>query len=246
MPKTRVILIDDEPLARMIVAEYLMKYDDIEVVAECGDGFEAVKKITELKPDLIFLDIQMPKITGFEMLELLDEMPGIIFTTAFDEFAIKAFDNNAIDYLLKPFSETRFDKAMQKWQLSHNQSDTIKNIIENLPNSEAQSNRIVVKTKGKIKIIPVNEVYYIEASSDFVKIMTKDGMNLKSKTMNYFENSLNPNQFVRVHRSFIVNIDQITRLELYEKDTYMALLKDNTKIPISKTGYEKLNLIIGV
>lgn len=243
---TKVLIIDDEPLARMIVTEYLSKYADFELVGECGDGFEGVKKIAEFKPDLIFLDIQMPKITGFEMLELLDELPGVIFTTAFDEFAIKAFDSNAVDYLLKPFSEERFAKAIQKWQATQNQTNTVKNLIESIPTASGQNNRIVVKTKGKIKIIPTNEVNYIEASSDFVKIFTKEGMFLKSKTMNYFENSLDSKVFVRVHRSYLLNIEQVTRLELYEKDSYMAILKDNTKVPISKTGYQKMKEVMGV
>lgn len=246
----RALIIDDEPLARQIVIEYLQKYDEIEIIGECGNGFEGVKKITELKPDVIFLDIQMPKINGFEMLELLDEIPSVIFTTAFEEFALKAFDTNAIDYLLKPFSEERFAKAIQKCQASfRNESlsnKKINELIENTPIISSQSNRIVIKLNGKIKIIPVSELNYIEASSDFVKIFTKEGMFLKSKTMNYFENCLDSTKFVRVHRSYILNIEQVTRLELYEKDTYMAILKDNNKVPISKTGYQKLKEVMGI
>jgi two-component system, LytTR family, response regulator len=243
---TRVIIIDDEPLARLIITEYLSKYADFEIVGECGDGFEGVKKITELKPDLIFLDVQMPKITGFEMLELVDELPGVIFTTAFDEYAIKAFDSNAIDYLLKPFGEERFGKAIQKWQATHSQSNSLNRFVQNTHNSLGQQNRIVVKTKGKIKIIQAEEVNYIEAASDFVKIYTKEGMFLKSKTMNYFEENLDSGKFIRVHRSYLLNIEQLTRLELYEKDSYLAILKDNTKVPISKTGYQKLKAVMGV
>ncbi len=246
----RAIIVDDEPLARLLIIEYLQQYPDIEVVAECGDGFEGVKKISETSPDLVFLDIQMPKITGFEMLELLDRIPSIIFTTAFDEYALKAFDANAIDYLLKPFSAERFAKAIEKWKLAYNKTTndkpTISQFIDNSVNSTMQNNRIVVKAKGKIKIIPVDELNYIEASSDFVKIFTKEGMFLKSKTMNYFENCLDNSQFVRVHRSYLLNINQVIRLELYEKDSYMAILKDNTKVPISKTGYQKLKLVMGV
>jgi two-component system, LytTR family, response regulator len=246
----RALIIDDEPLARQIVKEYLEKYAEIEVIGECGDGFDGVKKITELKPDLIFLDIQMPKINGFEMLELLDEIPAVIFTTAFEEFALKAFDINALDYLLKPFSEERFAKAIQKWQLTlKNESGNnqkISELIENTPITSSQSNRIVIKLNGKIKIIPVAELNYIEASSDFVKIYTKEGMFLKSKTMNYFENCLDSTKFVRVHRSYILNIEQVTRLEQYEKDNYIAILKDNQKVPISKTGYQKLKEVMGV
>ena len=240
------IIIDDEPLARLIITEYLNKYTEIEIVAECIDGYEGVKKITELKPDLVFLDVQMPKINGFEMLELLDEIPHIIFTTAFEEYALKAFDSNAIDYLLKPFSEERFAKAIQKWQNADNQEHKIDTLIQNLPNTAGQNNRIVVKTKGKIKIIPITEVKLIEAASDFVKIYTEEGIFLKSKTMAYFENCLDTNLFVRVHRSYILNIEQVTRLETYEKESYIAILKNNSKVPVSKTGYQKLKMIMGV
>jgi two-component system, LytTR family, response regulator len=246
----KAIIIDDEPLARALVLEYIAIYPEIEVIAECGDGFEGVKKITELKPDLIFLDIQMPKITGFEMLELLDEIPSVIFTTAFDEFAIKAFDNNAIDYLLKPFSADRFAKAINKWKASNQKPaeniQKIDEILENKDNGLGKKNRIVLKDKGKIKIIAVETVNYIEASSDFVKIFTEEGMFLKSKTMNYFENTLDGNMFVRVHRSYFININKLTRLELYEKDSYIAILSNGTKIPISKTGHRKLKLILGI
>jgi two-component system, LytTR family, response regulator len=241
-----VLIIDDEPLARSIICEYISKYPDFEVVGEANDGFEGLKKITELKPKLIFLDIQMPKINGLEMLELIDELPSVIFTTAFDEFAIKAFDNNAIDYLLKPFSEERFAKAISKCDFTQNINSSIKQIIENESITNSQNNRIVVKEKGKIKIIPVGEVHYIEACSDFVKIFTADGVSLKSKTMNYFESSLNPNTFVRIHRSYIINIEQVTKIELYEKDSYLAILKSNEKVPVSKTGYQKLKLIMGL
>lgn len=242
----KVIIIDDEPLARMLIAESLSKYTNFEIVAECADGFEGVKKITELQPDLIFLDIQMPKINGFEMLELLDQLPSVIFTTAFDEYAIKAFDLNAVDYLLKPFSEERFAKAIHKWQSTQSKPNNITHFIENQSINQGQSNRIVVKTKGKIKIIPAIEVEYIEASIDFVKIYTNGEMYLKSKTMNYFETGLDASQFVRVHRSYIVNIEQITRLENYEKDGYLAILKNQNKIPVSKTGYQKLKEIMGI
>ncbi len=240
------IIIDDEPLARMVVAEYLSKHEEISILAECSDGFEGVKKINELKPDLIFLDIQMPKINGFEMLELLDYIPAIIFTTAFDEYAIKAFDNNAIDYLLKPFGQERFNKAIAKWQTANNQLININSLIENTANLSANSHRIIVKTKGKIKIIPAETVFYLEASVDFVKIFTADGQHLKSKTMQYFENSLDPATFVRVHRSYLVNINYVTRLELYEKDSYLAILNNNSKIPVSKTGYQKLKAVMGI
>ena len=175
-----IILIDDEPLARALIAEYLQSYPDMQVVAECGDGFEGVKAIAQFQPDLIFLDIQMPKINGFEMLELLDLAPSVIFTTAFDEYAVKAFESNAIDYLLKPFSQERFDKAMQKWlgQKALEQHASIKATSINFTHSE-ESSRVVVKNGTKIKIIPTSEIIYLEAYDDYVKIYTSEGFQLK-------------------------------------------------------------------
>src|ERR1700733_6514860 len=186
----KIIIIDDEPLARSIIKEYMQYHPDLELISECNDGFEGVKAIQQLKPDLIFLDIQMPKINGFEMLELISDPPAVIFTTAFDEYAIKAFENNTIDYLLKPFSSERFGKAMQKWMDQEPAASTKKNtqaLLETASQMPAQSQRIVVKTAGKIKIIPIEEVHYLEASDDYVKVITRDGSFLKNKTMNHFE-----------------------------------------------------------
>ncbi|MEO6719478.1 MAG: response regulator, partial [Ferruginibacter sp.] len=181
----KAIIIDDEPLARMMIKEYLQAYADIEVVEECNDGFEGLKAIQHHQPDLIFLDIQMPKINGFEMLELIDQPPQVIFTTAYEEYAIKAFDAHAADYLLKPFSKQRFDKAMQK--LQHQQVNTTQEVVETALQAPAAGNRIVVKGNGKIKIIPISQVQYLEAADDYVKIHTAEGVFLKKKTMQYFE-----------------------------------------------------------
>jgi len=245
----KVVIIDDEPLARDLVKEYLQGYNEIELVAECGDGFEGLKAIHAHKPDLIFLDIQMPKISGFEMLELVDDPPCIIFTTAFDEYAIRAFDTNAIDYLLKPFSKERFDKAMQKC-LSQITSDDKKLIDYNFKQAEEtrpeEKNRIVVKTNAGIRILPVTELVYLEAYDDYVKIHTKEGMFLKKKTLTYYENTLGSGDFLRVHRSFLLRIDQITRIEQPEKETHVALLKNGVKIPLSRAGYAKLVATLGL
>jgi two-component system LytT family response regulator len=243
------IIIDDEPLARSIVKEYLQEHSDIEVMQECGDGFEGVKAIMQHKPDIIFLDIQMPKITGFEMLELLDSPVSVIFTTAFDEYAIKAFEAHAIDYLLKPFSKERFNKALKKWKEQHANSEPkpgTNALLENAHKQPEEQNRVVVKNGNNIKIIPVNDIQYIEAYDDYVKIFTKDGYSLKKKTMSYFEQSLNADQFVRVHRSYIVQVQQITKIEMLEKDSHIALLKTGAKIPLSKTGYAKLKTVLGL
>lgn len=243
---TKAILIDDEPLARSIVREFLQPHADIEIVAECSDGFEGVKAVAQHKPDLIFLDIQMPKINGFEMLELIDTPPPVIFTTAFDEFAIKAFELHAVDYLLKPFSQQRFDKALQRWKASHaTQQKNIESLVSTTTQPD-EHQRIVVKKGANIVIVPVHTVHYIEAFDDYVKVHTKDGFYLKKKTMAHYEKSLSPAQFVRVHRSYLLNIQELTRIEPLEKDTHVALLKSGTRIPLSQSGYSKLKEVLGI
>lgn len=239
----RTIVIDDEPLARTIVVDYLRDHPEVTVVAECNDGFEGVKAIAEHKPHLVFLDIQMPRINGFEMLELVDDPPSVIFTTAFDEHAIKAFEANAVDYLLKPFSKERFDKAMQKWLQQRDTSPAPG--IQELRQPE-EANRIVVREGPNIRIIPVGEVLYIEAYDDYVKIHTASEMFLKKKTMSYYERVLDPSRFVRVHRSYIIQLAQITRIEPLEKDTHIALLKTGSRIPLSKSGYARLKTALGI
>ncbi len=245
----KALIIDDEPLARDIIKEYLKEYPQIEIAEECGNGFEGLKAITRHQPQLIFLDIQMPKITGFELLELLDDMPAIIFTTAFDEFALKAFEANAIDYLLKPFNEDRFKKAIDKF-LSTNiqpQNSPIKNIIETVAEqSQTQNERIVIKLGNKIKVVSIYDITHLSADDDYVKIHTLDGEYLKNQTLAFFEKNLNPNLFVRVHRSYIVKVDQITKIEAYEKDGHLLILKNGEKIPVSKTGYPKLKAVLGI
>ena len=244
----KAIIIDDEPLARMMVKEYLEPYTNIQLVQECNDGFEGIKAINQHQPDLIFLDIQMPKITGFEMLELIDNPPQVIFTTAFEEFAIKAFETHAVDYLLKPFSKERFDKAMNKLLLQQKMiaEQSTQSILETAAQTPAQSNRIVVKDGGKIKIIPLVQIQYLEAADDYVKIHTVDGMFLKKKTMSFFETSLPTEQFIRVHRSYIINTSLITRIDPYEKDSHLALLNTGARVPVSKAGYAKLKEVLGI
>ena len=241
----KIIIIDDEPLARSIVKEYLQSYNDAEVVAECNDGFEGMKAIQQYQPGLIFLDIQMPKINGFEMLELIENPPPVIFTTAFDEFAIKAFELNATDYLLKPFSKERFDKAVQK-HLHQSTTPQANAVLETAAQSPTQQNRIVVKDGSKIKIIPVNQIHYLEAADDYAKIVVAEGSFLKKRTMNFFEQSLGIHHFVRIHRSYIVNTQLITRIDQYEKDSHLVLLTTGAKLPASKAGYLKLKSVLGI
>jgi two-component system LytT family response regulator len=244
----KVVIIDDEPLARSITREYLQSYSDIEITQECNDGFEGVKAIAQHKPDLIFLDIQMPKINGFEMLELIEQPPSVIFTTAFDEYAMKAFEAHAIDYLLKPFNKERFDKAIQKWLQQRGNSEKIntQTVLNEEVKQPEERNRVVVREGGNIRIIPVHEIQYIEAYDDYVKIFTVKEMFLKKKTMNFYEKSLNADQFVRVHRSYMIQLNQLTRIEPLEKDTHVALLKSGVRVPLSKTGYTKLKSVLGL
>ncbi len=245
----KTIIIDDEPLARSIIREYLQNHTELTLIAECNDGFEGVKAIQQLQPDLIFLDIQMPKINGFEMLELIEEPPAVIFTTAFDEFAIKAFESHAIDYLLKPFSQDRFDKAISKWKQTEGSltaKEQLAPLLETVSNSPAEQHRVVVKLSGKIRIIPIEEIHYLEAADDYVKVHTKEGSFLKNKTMGHFEKVLNSNLFVRTHRSYMVNITEITRIDPYEKDGHLAILKSGARVPVSKSGYVKLKSVLGL
>lgn len=245
--KIKALVIDDEILAREIVKTYLAKHSSIELVGECTNGFDAIKMINDLSPDLIFLDIQMPKLTGFEMLEILENPPVIIFTTAFDQYAIKAFEVNATDYLLKPFSEERFAEAILKaTKQIANKSDNTKQLdglLKHIENREEYLERVVVKIGQKISIIPVNDIRYIEAQDDYVMIYSEKGNFLKQKTMKYFEQNLNPADFLRIHRSYIINIASIKQIELFEKESYFVLLNDGKKLPVSKSGYQELKQI---
>ncbi len=245
---SKIIIIDDEHLARSIVKEYLQKHPQLEMMQECSDGFDGLKAIQQHQPDLIFLDIQMPKINGFEMLELVDQKPSVVFITAYDSFAIKAFEANAVDYLLKPVAEERFHSAILKWKskLTPTSPDPMERVLNEMSTTTAQQNRIVVKTGSKVKIIPIHDIQFIEADDDFVKITTQEGSFLKNKTMNFYEQSLDPAQFVRVHRSYILHINQITKIEPYQKETHLAILRNGQQIPVSKTGYAKLKVILGL
>lgn len=244
----KLIIIDDEPLARSIVKEYLQAFPDIELVQECGDGFEGVKAIQQHQPDLVILDIQMPKINGFEMLELIENPPAVIFATAFEEFAIKAFEAHAIDYLLKPFSKERFIKAIDKWkatekQLQHNRTSAL---LDTVSTTSQQQNRIVLKDNGKIKIIPTAQIQYFEAADDYVKIHTADGVFLKNKTMQFFEQKMDTTQFIRIHRSYMVNVHLISRIDPYEKEGHLAILSIGVRLPVSKSGYTRLKNALGI
>lgn len=242
----KAILIDDEPLARQLIRMFLQEWEQIKVVAECQDGYEGFRAIQEHQPDLLFLDIQMPRINAFEMLELLDHPPSVIFTTAFDEYALQAFDNHAIDYLLKPLTRERFQTAIKKWMQHHAGKSRLpieawmdKNRIE------GYQHRVVVKEQGQIRIVPAADISYIEACDDYVRIYTAGGYFLKKTTLSRMEQSLDPRLFVRAHRSFMIPVKEILKIETDEKEGLMALLRCKTKVPVSKSGLQKLKTLLG-
>ena len=243
----KAIIIEDEEPARDLLRKYLEPFNDIEIIGEYVDGFEGAKAINLLKPDIVFLDIQLPRLTGIEVLELLDHSPMIVFTTAYDEFAINAFEKNAIDYLMKPFSRERFAKAIErvKSRIPSKQPDelNIQQLAENLA-TDSFISRIVVKTPKSMVVIPVDDILYLEAQDDYVMIHTSESRHMKKQTMKYFEERLNTEQFVRIHRSFIANISYINKLEPYAKDSYIAVLKNGVKLTVSNTGYKSLKELL--
>jgi two-component system LytT family response regulator len=241
MKNIRVLIIDDEQLARDLLKKYLSKDERLTIVGECANGFEGVLSIQELKPDLVFLDIQMPKINGFEMLELLTDPPVIIFSTAYDEFALKAFESNAVDYLLKPYPLERVLQAVEKALAKIGGGHSLNQDLENLSRSHDEAigylNRIVVKSNSKIRIIPVESIEYLESEDDFVMIYCQEGHFLKQKTMRFFETHLDPAKFIRIHRSCIVNAGHLAEIQQYGKETWMLITKKGAKLKISKSGY---------
>lgn len=249
MSSIKILIIDDEPPARELVKHYLKGIPQLETVAECENGFEALKAIQETAPELIFLDIQMPKINGFELLELLPDPPQIIFTTAYDEFAIRAFELNAVDYLLKPFSEARFRQAVEKALArlagrGAKAGNALAGLQRTAEDAAGETDRVVVRLGTRIVVIPTDTIYYIEAQDDYVMIYSSLGNYLKEKTMKYFENHLPHNRFLRIHRSYIVSIGQIVSVELYEKDTRLVVLKCGARLKASAEGYKRLRELL--
>jgi two-component system LytT family response regulator len=243
MEKIKTIIIEDEAPAREIIKHYLKELDFIDVIAECCDGFSGLKSISVLKPDLVFLDIQMPRLTGIELLEVLTEKPAIIFTTAYDQFALKAFELNAVDYLLKPFPKRRFLDAVNKAADKIRSGTEIPDpgqLLAKKPETAATVNRIVVRKGNAINLIPVELVKYVEAQDDYVMIYHSAGKALKQQTMKFYEENLPVNDFVRIHRSYIVRVQEINRIEPYEKDNHVAVLKSGEKLPVSRAGYKHL------
>lgn len=235
------LLIDDEPLACVMLRELLEAYPEIEIIGECHNGYEGLKAINSLKPDLIFLDVQMPKITGFEMLELVEDPPQVIFVTAYDEYALKAFDANALDYLLKPLEPARLAQALEKAAIKKNEAPQ----PLQLPHTPEQSERVVVKDGNEIVILPLPDIEYVEAAADYIKIHTHKKYYLKHQTMTAVEEQLPASQYLRVHRSYIVRIDAIQKLDTLAKDGYALLLKSGVSVPVSKSGYIRLKTKLG-
>ncbi len=248
--KILALIIEDEKPARDLLKAYLQPHEEIELVAECENGFEGVKAIAEYRPDLVFLDIQMPKLTGFEMLELLDETPEIIFTTAYDEFALRAFELNAVDYLMKPFSKTRFDQALEKvFNRLKNKTTpnaAVEKLKEQVREASGPQERFFVKTGNHIDVIPVTEIIRIEAQDDYVEFHTAKGRFLKKETMTQLEKQLPPDRFLRVHRSHIIRLDQMEKLEKYGKESYLVILKDGAKVQVSKSRIKSLKKQLGI
>ena len=244
MEKIRTIIIDDETPARELIKYYLTELDSIEVISECADGFSGLKTITALKPDLVFLDIQMPRLTGIELIEVLTEKPEIIFTTAFDQFAIRAFELNAVDYLMKPFPKRRFidavNKAVDKIRTGKGNKEPANQLLAIKPESSAPVNRIVVRKGNAINLIPVEHIRYVEAQDDYVMIFHTTGKALKQQTMKFYEDNLPKSHFVRIHRSYIVKVEEIKGIEPYGKDNHVAILNSGDKLPVSRAGYKHL------
>nr|NQU90910.1 LytTR family transcriptional regulator DNA-binding domain-containing protein [Bacteroidota bacterium] len=242
--QVKAIIIDDEELARKVIIKYLDDHDNIKIMEECENGFSGLKAINNHIPDIIFLDIQMPKINGFELLEILDEKPVIIFSTAHDDYAIKAFEHSAVDYLLKPYSKKRFDealkKALERIGQKNQGDDHLMGLKREIEQAEQPLQRIVVKSGNQVDVIPVNEIEYIQSADDYVEIFTGAKRFLKQKPLKYFELNLDPELFIRVHRSYIVAVDQITKLEPYSKDSFVLILKNGTEITVSKSGLQNL------
>jgi two-component system LytT family response regulator len=240
------VIVDDEELARGLVREMLRPHPEVRVLAECANGFEAVKAISELKPDLVFLDIQMPKLDGFEVLELVGRDMAVIFATAYDSFAMRAFDAHAVDYLLKPFSVERFEKALERarQRLGEKAPDPVELAAAARPPDQFLQ-RIVVKDGPAVHVIPVDKLDYAEAQDDYVALKSDRKTYLKQQTISSLEAMLDPVRFIRIHRSHIVNLDRVAKIEAYTKDSKIAVLRDGTQLPVSRAGYARLKALLG-
>ncbi len=244
--KITAVIVDDEELARTVLREYLAAHPEIEVVAECSNGFEAVKAVSELTPDLLFLDVQMPKLNGFEVLELIGPGPAVVFVTAYDQYALRAFEVHAVDYLLKPFTPERLAEALERARLrmERNEASPVPALVKQARASAKPIERVLVKDGSRVHVIPVEKIDYVEAQDDYVGIRAGGKEYLKQDTMAELESLLPPERFIRIHRSYILNIDRLMRLEPYAKDSRIAILADGTQLPVSRAGYAKLKPLL--
>ncbi|MFW6132093.1 MAG: LytR/AlgR family response regulator transcription factor [Candidatus Aminicenantaceae bacterium] len=243
MRKKRILIVDDEPLARESLRMALSTFEEIEVVGECSNGFEAVKSVKEKKPDIVFLDIQMPKLNGFDVLELLEEDPPyIVFVTAYDEYALKAFETHALDYLLKPVSPERLAKTMEKIKKRFNRKTVqpVEKLLSEYQWNNKPVQRILIKDRSDIFIIQTQDIIYMEAQEDYVHIHTKNSSYLKNDTLSNLEKRLDPQFFYRIHRSYILNINYLSKIEPYSKDSKIAVLKNGKTLPVSRSGYNRI------
>jgi two-component system LytT family response regulator len=247
MKPLRIVIADDEDLARSLVREYLKDSLDLEIVAECRNGFEAVKAVSDLKPDLLLLDIQMPRLDGFEVLELIERETNVIFITAYDQYAIRAFDVHAIDYLLKPFSAERLSEALDRARkkIERGEPTATAALAAEARPPGTRADRILIRDGGDVHVIPMARIDYVEAQDDYVCFRAEGKRYLKQQTLADVEAALDPARFVRIHRSYVLNVDRLAKLELYAKDSHAAILRDGTRLPVSRSGYSRLNAMIG-
>jgi two-component system LytT family response regulator len=241
--------VDDEPLARAVVREYAAADPTIEIVAECANGFEAVKAVSELKPDLVLLDVQMPKLDGFEVLELLGRDQPVVFITAYDQYALRAFEVHAIDYLLKPYSAERFQEAIgrarERLRLRAGAPSTpVEALVRDAKPKTGHAERVLIRDGANVHVLPVDTIDYVEAQDDYVAFKSAGKQYLKDQTLASVEATLDPARFVRIHRSFILNLDRIAKVELYAKDSRVAILRDGTRLPVSRAGYARLSELL--
>lgn len=242
----RIVIVDDEPLARGVVREYAEADPGLEVVADCANGFEAVKAVAELAPDLVLLDVQMPKLDGFEVLELLGREQVVIFVTAYDQYALRAFEVHAVDYLLKPFSAERFQEAIARARERVRAKATVAvdAIVRDAKPRTGFVERVLIRDGANVHVLPVDAIDYVEAQDDYVAFKSDGKQFLKDQTLSAVEATLDPARFVRVHRSFVLNIDRIAKVELYAKDSRMAILRDGARLPVSRAGYARLQQLL--
>jgi two-component system, LytTR family, response regulator len=240
-----VMIVDDEELARKLIREMLESHPEIEIAAECANGFEAVKAAAQSKPDLMFLDVQMPKLDGFEVLELIGPGVKTIFVTAYDQYALRAFEVHAVDYLLKPFSKERFDAALELAKSRLRGPAPAVAELAAAARPQRYLERVVVKDGARVHIIPVARLDYAEAQDDYVSLVSQGKAYLKQQTIASLEESLDPARFIRIHRSYIVNLDRVVKMEPYTKDSKIAVLADGKQLPVSRTGYQRLAALLG-